>query len=70
MISSYTETANTLVERVVTLIGNHPEILDLEDCWGLLQYPDFAYRDLEPTLYQMSWALRKAKFQYLAEAAQ
>lgn len=54
-------TAHDLAHRILDLIPKHPEILTLEDAWGLLKIPEFKHKDLSPTLFQVSWALAKAK---------
>jgi len=56
----YTLTADTLVNRIKVLIPKHPEILDMQDPWGLLKIDEFTYKDLQPSLFQVSWALAKA----------
>jgi len=60
----YSDTADKLVERIKVLIPERPEILDLEDAWGLFEIPGFQCEDLSPSYFQASWALGKAKRDY------
>jgi hypothetical protein len=64
----YEKTAETLVDRIVALIPEHPEILDLDSPWGLFKVPGFACEDLGPSMAQASFALGKAKAIYWAGA--
>lgn len=61
----YEASANQLVERIKELIPTNPEILDMVDAWPLLQVNGFKCDDLQPSLYQATWALAKAKREYL-----
>jgi hypothetical protein len=61
---AYAETANTLVDRIVALIPAHPEIMSMDDPWALFKVPGFKCNDLQPSLFQASWALSKAQQQY------
>ena len=63
MISSlqYSATADKLTKRIIELIPTHPEILNLEDAWGLFKVDGFKCDDLGPSLFQASWSLREAK---------
>lgn len=54
-------TADELVKRITDLIPTHPEILSLDDAWGLFKVEGFDCKDLGPTLFQAQWALAKAK---------
>lgn len=58
---SYASTADQLVERIVALIPTHPEILRMNSAWDLFTVPGFECSDLQPSLYQASWALSKAR---------
>lgn len=70
--TEYTSIADVLVERISALIPDHPEILTLEDAWGLFKVPGFKCDDLAPSLFQATRALSKAKaehkFKLLEEA--
>ena len=57
----YQNVALELVGRILDLIPTHPEILTLPDAWGLLKIEGFVCSDLEPTLFQASWAFDKAR---------
>jgi len=61
---NYVNTADELVRRIEALIPTNPQILEIEDAFKLFRIPGFDYNDLEPTLYQASWALQKAKQNY------
>jgi hypothetical protein len=61
---NYTKVANELAERILKLIPNHLEILDFNSAWDLFKIDGLVVDDLEPTLYQASWALEVAKNQY------
>lgn len=61
----YEATANELVNRILALIPDHPEILGMEEPWGLHKIKGFQCDDLQPTLYQASWALVRAKHEYV-----
>ncbi len=57
----YASTAEKLKDRILALIPDHPEILELEDAWGLFKVEGFKSDDLEPSLFQAQWALSAAK---------
>ena len=63
----YTLAADTLVNRIKVLIPKHSEILDMQDPWGLLKIDEFTYKDLQPSLFQVTWALAKAKQIHIKE---
>ena len=62
--AGYASTADRLVERIKALIPNHPEILELNDAWGLFKVDGFKCDDIGPSAFQASWALAKAKELY------
>ena len=64
MLQEYYDTANELQDRIEKLIPTHPEILDMEDPWGLFDVDGFECEDLQPSLMQASFALSKAKQTY------
>ena len=64
--AQYASTADQLVDRIVALIPEHPEILDMTDPWSLLKVEDFKCGDLGPSFFQASWALVRAKKVYRA----
>ena len=41
MSEAYAATANELVQRILDLIPKRPEILELEDPWGLFKVDGF-----------------------------
>lgn len=57
---TYEETAATLKSRILALIPDHPEILEIESAWRLFDVPGFSCNDLGPSLYQAQWALAAA----------
>lgn len=64
MNDEYTSIADKLVERILTLIPEHPEILGLDSAWDLFNVPGFTCSDLGPTLAQAGWALAEAQRRY------
>lgn len=63
---SYEDTAHTMIERIYSLIPEHPEILQLDSPWDLFQIDGFGCDDLQPTLAQAAVALSIAKAKYKA----
>ena len=61
MSVGYESVANTLKDRIVALIPDHPEILTMKDAGDLFQIEGFECGDLEPSFYQASWALSHAQ---------
>jgi hypothetical protein len=58
---TYEETADELVKRILLIIPDHPELLEMDnDPWKLFKM-GLKCDDLSPTLFQASWALAKAK---------
>ena len=57
---SYTQTANSLVERILELAKTKPEVEEMREPWGLLKL-GLDTSDLEPTLAQAQWALDRAQ---------
>jgi hypothetical protein len=60
------ETARILKDRILALIPAHPEILTIDEPWGLFQIPGFDCRDLQPSCAQAGWAFGRAKAEYRA----
>lgn len=58
---SYESTGNELVDRILKLIPNHPEILTLESPFDLFKIEGFKCDDLQPSLFQAGWALGRAR---------
>ena len=65
--ANYESTADELVRRITKLIPDHPELIVMIDPWALFKVPGFKCDDLGPSLFQASWALRKAQQDYIAE---
>ena len=61
MHPGYVKTADLMVERIRTVARTQPQILKLSDPWDMFKVPGFKCDDLEPSLFQASWALSKAK---------
>lgn len=64
----YGFTADTLTQRILALIPEHPEVLTLTDAWGLFKVPGFDCADLQPTMAQAYAALANAKAIHAARA--
>jgi len=60
----YEETANELVSRIMALIPEHPEILEMKSAWDLLKVDGFKCDDLQPSAAQAGWAFAQAKKRY------
>ena len=60
----YETTARSLVERIVRLIPANPQIMQMKSAWDLFGVSGFDCADLQPSLFQASWALAKAKDVY------
>jgi len=58
---NYESTGNELADRILALIPSHPEILEMDDAWGLFKVDGFSCDDLAPSLAQAQWALSNAK---------
>ncbi len=57
----YESTANELVNRIRALVPDNPQILKMEDAWGLFKVPGFKCDDLAPSFSQACWALARAR---------
>ena len=57
----YAHTADALVARIQALIPAHPEILTMDSPWDLFKVNGFHCDDLQPSLCQAAWALRRAQ---------
>lgn len=64
----YTDTANELGRRILALIPSHPEILTLDSPFGLFKIDDFKCDDLQPSLFQASFALNWARRQFTEQS--
>lgn len=53
--------ARELTNRILDLIPAHPEILNIDDAWGLFKVPGFRCDDLGPSLSEADAALSQAK---------
>jgi hypothetical protein len=62
--AAYGDTIVTLRARILALIPEHPEIMDMEDPWRLFKVPGFRSDDLGPSLAQASGALASAQHIY------
>lgn len=58
---NYEKTADKLTARIVALIPDNPQIMDMDSCWDLFKIESFKCNDLEPSIFQANWALRKAQ---------
>ncbi len=50
-----------LTRRILALIPEHPEILEMDEPWGLFKIPGFQCSDLAPSLPQASAAVSLAR---------
>jgi len=57
----YASTAEKLVQRILDVAEEHPEILELSNPWEMFQVPGFRCDDIGPSLAQAGWALVEAK---------
>jgi hypothetical protein len=57
-LSRYDGVVGTLADQIRALVPVRPEILQLEDPWGLFRVPGFDCGALNPSLEQATWALR------------
>ena len=62
----YNGVAEELAKRILALIPDNPQLLEMTDCWELFKVPGFNCKDLGPTMFQAGWALNKAKHDYKA----
>ena len=58
---NYRDTAEELCRRILALMPEHPEIMDMESPWELFGVDGFACGDLQPSAAQAEGALAKAK---------
>ena len=56
-----------LSKRILDLIPDHPEILEITEAFDLFKVEGFKCDDLEPSLFQASSALSKAQLDYQKE---
>lgn len=59
--NTYSGIANTLKDRILLLIPDHPAILVLESAWDLFKIEGFECSDLGPSMAQAQWALGRAR---------
>ncbi len=61
---NYSQTADELVNRIVALIPENLNILELDSPWNLFEVNGFKCDDIGPSLFQAQRALAKAKSVY------
>lgn len=61
---NYESTAEVLVQRILTLMPDHPDLQTMDDPWKLFGVKGFACSDLQPSAFQAGWALRQAQKRY------
>lgn len=66
----YEEAGQELKRRIMALIPDHPEIMDLPDPWGLFKVPGFECGDLQPSYAMAGAAMDEARREYLAKTKQ
>ncbi len=64
IMTQYANDAEECVKRIIALIPEHPEILEMSDPFPLFKVEGFKCDDLGLSLFQASWALRAAKERY------
>ena len=57
----YEDIAEELIKRIIKLIPDNPTILEMKEPWGLLKIDGFEIDDLQPSLFQCTFALAKAQ---------
>jgi len=60
----YIDTAEEVTQRILDFIPTNPQILKIDDAWDLFGIEGLSFKDLEPSLFQASFALSKAKALY------
>jgi hypothetical protein len=60
----YEDNGRELAGRILALIPGHPEILSMDEPWGLFRLPGFRCDDLDPTLAMAGEALSIAKTKF------
>ncbi len=60
----YETVAQELKRRILALIPDHPEILEMTDAWDLFKIPGFNCSDLDPSLAQADAAFVHAKAEF------
>ena len=53
------ELVRCLCQRIFELLQNHPEIMEMPAADCLLQFQEFEFLDLNPTLFEVSRAVRR-----------
>lgn len=61
MGGGYEGCAEEMKRRILALIPDHPEILDMNDVWDLFKVPGFYVDDLGPSMAQAMAALAAAQ---------
>ena len=61
----YEDRAQELKRRILALIPNHPEILEIDSAWGLFKVDGFKCDDLEPSYAQAMFALAMAQGEWM-----
>jgi hypothetical protein len=64
---SPTQTGEELVQRIVALMPDHPEIMTMDSAWGLFELG--VVEGLEPSYATASWALEAAKLEWARRMA-
>jgi hypothetical protein len=65
-MSGYESTCDVLTHRILGLIPENPDILEMYDCWKLFDVEGFKCDDLQPSMAQAGFALRAAQQMYRA----
>ena len=61
----YEANGNELADRILGMIPDHPEILEMESACDLFTIDGFDCSDLNPSLAQAGWAFNRARQVFL-----
>jgi len=64
-MENYNYVGDELLNRILKLIPQHKEILEMAEPFDLFKIKEFECSDLQPSLAQAQWALTKAKLLYV-----
>lgn len=67
MLEEYNNITQELTERIIKLIPDNPQILEIESPWDLFNIEGFYCKDLEPSLFQAAKAITDTRIRYKEE---
>lgn len=68
-LNRYDGVVGALADQIRALVPVQPQILQLEDPWGLFRVPGFNCEELNPSLEQATWALRIVQREHAMKAS-